>query len=78
MNSILGKETKYVAIPNESASKAMADMHFPPFIIDLLISLNNSIKAGHFIETTNVVEEVTGKKPITFNQFVLDYKNVWN
>jgi len=78
MNSILGKETKYIAIPNEAASKAMADMHFPAYIIDLLISLNDSIKAGHFVETTNAVEEVTGKKSITFNQFVTDYKNVWN
>lgn len=78
MNLILGKETKYIAIPNEVASKAMADMHFPPFIIDLLISLNDSIKAGRFVETTNVIEEVTGKKPITFNQFVNDYKKVWN
>jgi len=78
MNLILGKETKYVAIPNEVASKAMADMHFPPFIIDLLISLNDSIKAGHFVETTDIIEEVTGKKPIVFNQFVSDYKKVWN
>lgn len=78
MNSILKKETKYIAIPNEAASKAMADMHFPPFIIDLLISLNDSIKVGHFVETTHIIEEVTGKKPITFNQFVSDHKNVWN
>lgn len=78
MNSILGKETKYVTIPNEVASQSMADMHFPSFIVDLLISLNDSIKAGHFEETTNVIEEVTGKKPIAFNQFVNDYKKAWN
>jgi len=78
MNLILGKETKYVAITNEIASNTMADMHFPPFIIDLLISLNDSVKADHFAETTNIVEEVTGKKPIEFNQFVSNYKNAWN
>jgi len=77
MNEILGKETKYVAIPNEAAAKAMADMQFPQFIIDLLVSLNNSIKQGHFIETTNTVEEVLGRKPITFKQFVSDHKDVW-
>ncbi|RUT78980.1 NmrA family NAD(P)-binding protein [Ancylomarina longa] len=77
MNSILGKETQYVAIPNEAAAKAMADMHFPQFVIDLLISLNNSIKEGHLVETTNIVEDVLGRKAITFNQFVEYNKNVW-
>ncbi len=77
MNEILGKETKYVAIPNEAAAKTMADMHFPQFIIDLLISLNNSIKQGNFVETTNTVEKILGRKPITFKQFINDYKNVW-
>ncbi len=77
MNEILGKTTKYVAIPNEAAAKAMADMYFPQFIIDLLISLNNSIKQGHFTETTNTIETVLGRKPITFKQFVNDHKNVW-
>jgi uncharacterized protein YbjT (DUF2867 family) len=77
MNNILGKETKYVAIPNEAAIQAMKDIHFPPFIIDLLISLNESIKQGHFVETTDTIEKVTGKKPITFEQFIADNKNVW-
>lgn len=77
MNAILGKEVKYFAIPNEAAAKAMADMQFPQFIIDLLISLNNSIKQGNFVETTNTVEEILGRKAIIFKQFVNDYKNVW-
>ena len=77
MNSILGKETKYIAIPNEAAAKGMADMHFPQFIIDLLISLNGSIKQGHFVETTDTVKKILGQNPITFKQFVTDNKNVW-
>ena len=77
MNEVLNKETKYVAIPNESATKAMADMHFPQFIIDLLISLNNSIMQGNFVETTDTVEKVLGRKPIAFKQFINDYKDSW-
>jgi len=77
MNEVLGKETKYVAIPNESAIQAMTDMHFPSFIIDLLISLNDSIKQGYFAETTDTIEKVLGRNPITFKQFVTDNKTVW-
>jgi len=77
MNEILGKETKYIAIPNEAASKTMKDMQFPQFIIDLLLSLNDSIKQGHFVEVTDTVEKIIGRKPITFKQFVTDNKSVW-
>ena len=77
MNEVLGKETKYVSIPNEAAAQAMADMHFPQFIIDLLISLNDSIKQGHFIKTTDTIKKVLGRKPNTFRQFITDNKDVW-
>ncbi len=77
MNEVLGKNVNYVAIPNEAAAKAMADMQFPQFIIDLLISLNDSIKQGYFIKTTNSIEKVLGRKAITFKQFITDNKNVW-
>ncbi len=77
MNHILGKDTKYVAISDEAAIIAMKDMHFPPFIIDLLMSLNESIKQGHFVEITDTIEKVAGTKPITFKQFITDNKNVW-
>ncbi|RLD64299.1 MAG: hypothetical protein DRI84_08820 [Bacteroidetes bacterium] len=77
MNEVLGKDVKYFAIPNEAAEKAMSDMHFTQFVIDLLISLNNSIKEGRFVETTNTIEVVLGRKAITFNQFVNEYKNAW-
>ncbi|RUT78977.1 SDR family oxidoreductase [Ancylomarina longa] len=77
MNRILGKDSKYVAVPNEAAIEAMKDINFPPFIIDLMISLNESIKQGHAVETTNTVEQVTGKKAIKFMQFVNENKSIW-
>ncbi len=77
MNHILGKETKYIEISNEVAIKEMEKLHFPQFIIDLLVSLNESIKQGHFVETTDTIEKVTGTKPISFKQFITDNKTVW-
>jgi uncharacterized protein YbjT (DUF2867 family) len=77
LNEITGKQANYVPIPNEMAIRTMTDMQFPTFIIDLLISLNDSIRTGHFEKQSNSVEEITGKKPITFHQFVTDYKSTW-
>lgn len=77
MNQAMGKETQYVDISNEAASQTMADMHFPPYVIELLISLSDSIKQGHFVEISDTVEKVTGKQPIKFKQFIEDNEQVW-
>ena len=77
MNAITGKESKYIAVSDEAATEAMKGMQFPDFVIELMISLNQCIVQGFGEETTNVIEEVTGRKPILFDQFVEDNKNVW-
>ena len=77
MNNVLGKDAQYVVIPDEAAVDAMTELQFPPFIIDLMISLNHTIVGGLAEETTNTVEEITGQKPISFKQFVEDNKAVW-
>jgi uncharacterized protein YbjT (DUF2867 family) len=78
LNEITEKKTKYIAISSEVAIKSLTDMQFPKFFIDLIISLNESIRQGHFEKNTNTVETVTGKMPISFKQFVTDYKNIWS
>ena len=77
MNKVLGKETQFVAVPAEVAIKAMEEKHFPPFFIDALMDLNNAVLEGHAHEVTDTLEKVTGNKPISFEQFVKDNKNVW-
>ncbi|MBU8934276.1 MAG: SDR family oxidoreductase [candidate division Zixibacteria bacterium] len=77
MNEVIGKESQYVAVPDEAAINAMKEIQFPPFIIDLMISLNHTIVEGYAEEITNTVENVTGQKPIAFKQFVIDNKNNW-
>lgn len=77
MNEVLGKNAEYVAIPDEAAVNAMTGLQFPPFIIDLMISLNHTIVQGIAEEVTSTVESITGKKPVLFKQFVEDNKAVW-
>ncbi len=77
MNEVLGKETQYVAVPDEAAVSAMTDLQFPPFIIDLMISLNHTIVEGYAEEVTDTVKNITGHDPVSFKQFVTDNKQVW-
>ena len=77
MNEVLGKESQYVAVPDEAAIKAMKDMGFPPFMVNLMISLNHTIVEGYAEEVTDTVEKITGQKPISFKQFIADNKEIW-
>ena len=77
MNERLGKESQFVSITDEAAVEAMREAQFPEFIIDVMISLNHSIRRGHAEEVTNTVEDVTGGAPITLQQFVDDHRSAW-
>lgn len=77
MNGVLEKETKYVAVSDEDAIKAMTEMQFPDFLINLMIDLNKCIREGFAEETTTTVKDITGNDAISFKQFVHDNKGAW-
>jgi uncharacterized protein YbjT (DUF2867 family) len=78
MNEVLGKKSKYISVSDEAAIKAMQDKNFPSFIIEFMLSLNHAVVNGYAEEVTDVVEQLTGRKPISFKQFVADNKEAWS
>ncbi len=77
MNEVLGKKSKYISVPDEAAIDAMKGLGFPPFLIDVMISLDHAIVQGYAEKVTDTVKNVTGRDPILFKQFVADNKEVW-
>jgi uncharacterized protein YbjT (DUF2867 family) len=69
----LGKEIKYVNIPDEDARRGMKDMGMDDWSANSLIELFDITRKGYASDITSVVEEFTGRKPISFSQFVKDY-----
>jgi len=69
----LGKEIKYVNIPDEDARKGMKDMGMDDWSANSLIELFDITRKGYASDTSSVVQEFTGRKPISFSQFVKDY-----
>jgi len=43
------------------------------WLVDGLLEIYAIIRAGHAAQTTTSIEEITGRKPILFSQFVKDY-----
>jgi hypothetical protein len=51
----------------------MKEVGMDDWLIDAIMEFYSAIKAGHASQTTNVVEQITGRKPISFSQFVKNY-----
>ena len=70
----LGRKISFVNISEESARNAMKDTGMmTDWLIDALLELYGIIRAGHAAQTTSSIEDITGRKPILFSQFVKDY-----
>ena len=69
----LGKKVNYVNISDEDARKGMKDMGADEWTINSMTELFGIAREGYLSEISPVVEQVTGKKPITFSQFARDY-----
>jgi len=69
----IGKRISYIDIQEEDARKGMKKMGMEDWLIDGIIEFYYIIRAGHASRTTNAVEQVTGRKPVAFEQFVRDY-----
>jgi uncharacterized protein YbjT (DUF2867 family) len=69
----IGRRISYRDIPEEEARKGMKEVGMDDWLIDAIMEFYSAIKAGHASQTTNVVEQITGRKPISFSQFVKNY-----
>jgi uncharacterized protein YbjT (DUF2867 family) len=72
------KKISYIDITEDEARKGMEKTGTDGWFIDIMIELFRIIRAGYGSETTSAVEHITGRKPISFAQFVRDYSNSFN
>ena len=75
LSKTIGRKISYVDITEEEARKGMEELGMEDWFIDAMIELNNIIKHGYASQTTDVIEKITGREPITFEQFVRDHVN---
>lgn len=68
-----GKKAVYVDTPEGEALLAMKKYGMPDLGASALMELYAICKAGYAGGITNTVEELTGRKPITFRRFARDY-----
>lgn len=69
----LGKEIKYVDVDPDEAYKSMIEAGMPEWLVKDIVGLNKEFAAGNGSDLSNDVQNVTGSKPRSINQFIIDY-----
>ena len=69
----VGRRISYIDISEEDARKGMKEKGMDDWLVDAIMEFYSAIKAGHASKTTNVFEQITERKPITFSQFAKDH-----
>ena len=62
-----------VNIPEEAARKGLKEFGIDDWLINSMIELYATVSSGYASNLSSDVEELTGKKPISFMQFARDY-----
>jgi hypothetical protein len=73
----VGREIRYVDVPEAAAVEAMTQMGFAPTLIDWLMSLNHVIKQGWAAGLSDDVKRLTGHAPRTFDAFAREHAAAW-
>lgn len=73
VSTAIGKPVKYVNVTPEDFKKSLLGWGIPESVADGLNEFYAAIRAGYCGFVTNTVEEVTKRKPISFDDFVRDF-----
>lgn len=73
-STVLGKPVTYVNVSPEAARQAMVGAGTPEWLADDLLFLMATFAVGQGEIVTKAVADVAHKQPISFEQFVTDYR----
>jgi uncharacterized protein YbjT (DUF2867 family) len=77
LSDVLGRKINHVSISEEDARKGVKDTGWPDWMINGYIMGDRITREGRASTVSPTVEEVTGKKPRSFEQFARDYAEVF-
>jgi uncharacterized protein YbjT (DUF2867 family) len=73
ISRVAGRKINYVDLPPAEFRKAILSAGVPEWSADALVDLQRLYREGKASLLTDDVERLTGRKPITFDQFARDY-----
>lgn len=77
ISEVTGKQVEFVGVSEDAARSAMLEHQMPEWMVDAMLELQRSYKENQFNKTTDTVQQLTGRPPYTFRQFVEDHKEAF-
>jgi uncharacterized protein YbjT (DUF2867 family) len=77
ISKVIGKSVQHVSVPTETAVATMNQWGMPPFIVNVMDSLNRIVSAGYASGVSPDVENILGRKPRAFAAFVDENTKAW-
>lgn len=69
-----GMQVQYIDVPADAARNAMLEKQMPEWMVDAMLELEGACKEGRFSDTTDTVQQLVGRPPHSFRQFVKDHQ----
>jgi uncharacterized protein YbjT (DUF2867 family) len=73
LSAVLGRSIRYVDVPPETAFESMLRAGMPQWNARAVTELYGIFAAGEAAGITDTIERITGRAPISFDQFARDY-----
>lgn len=73
----IGKNVRYVAVPDAAAIESMQGMGMDAWSINQMLSLHQLTALGYAAGSTDTVRQLLGREPIQFADFVAAHVRAW-
>jgi uncharacterized protein YbjT (DUF2867 family) len=73
LSTALGRTIRYIDVPPADYRQALLGMGMPAASVDRLLDLYRYIREGRAAVKSTAIREVTGREPISFDQFARDH-----
>ena len=73
LSNVTGKKISYVNVSEEDSRVGLKAMGWDDWLIDTTLQLFDVYRKGYASRVSSEVEEILGRKPISFTQFAKDY-----
>ena len=73
----LGREIRFINLPPAQLKQALLSAGVPEWSADALLDLQRLYREGKAATVTQDVEQTLGRKPISFAQFLADYRSAF-
>ena len=72
LSVVTGRKITYMSISEEETRQRLKEIGMPSNVVDYLVYSYKFTREGNFSIVTNILEQVTGKRPISFKQFAAE------